>query len=52
VATALDNGYATTIHSAQGATIDTAHALAAPLRAARHEGVYVSMPSFRESNHP
>jgi len=49
VRAALEHGYATTIHSAQGASVDTAHALAG--QRTDREALYVAMTRARESNH-
>ena len=49
VRAALEHGYATTIHSAQGASVDTAHALAS--QRTDREALYVAMTRARESNH-
>lgn len=46
----LELGYASTIHRAQGSTVDTAHALIDPEKAAR-ELFYVALTRGRESNH-
>jgi len=49
VRAALEHGYATTIHSAQGASVDAAHALAS--ERTDREALYVAMSRARESNH-
>lgn len=50
VAEDVELGYSTTAHRAQGATVDTAHALIDPNSASR-ELFYVAMTRGRESNH-
>ncbi|WP_246846642.1 MobF family relaxase [Humibacter ginsenosidimutans] len=46
----LELGYAATVHRAQGATVDTTHALVDPEKAAR-ELLYVALTRGREANH-
>lgn len=46
----LELGYASTVHRAQGSTVDTAHALVDPDKASR-ELLYVALTRGRESNH-
>lgn len=46
----LELGYASTVHRAQGSTVDTAHALIDPEKAAR-ELLYVALTRGRLSNH-
>lgn len=46
----LELGYATTAHRAQGATVDTAHALVDPETASR-EQIYVAMTRGKQRNH-
>lgn len=48
VAAHVELGYATTVHRAQGATVDTAHAIATPTMA--REQLYVAMTRGREAN--
>lgn len=50
VASDLELGYATTAHRAQGATVDTAHAIVHSPQMTR-ESLYVSMTRGREANH-
>src|SRR5699024_3948480 len=50
VASNLELGYATTAHRAQGATVDTAHAIVHSPEMTR-ESLYVSMTRGREANH-
>lgn len=46
----LELGYASTVHRAQGATVDTGHALVDPDTASR-ELLYVAMTRGKQSNH-
>ena len=46
----VELGYATTVHRAQGSTVDTAHALIDPATASR-ESLYVALTRGRHSNH-
>lgn len=46
----LELGYAATVHRAQGATVDTTHALVDPEKTAR-ELLYVALTRGREANH-
>lgn len=46
----LDLGYAITVHRAQGATVDTAHAIVHSPQMTR-ESLYVAMTRGREANH-
>jgi conjugative relaxase-like TrwC/TraI family protein len=46
----VELGYASTVHRAQGMTVDTVHALIDPLKAAR-ELLYVALTRGRLSNH-
>lgn len=50
VAADVELGYATTIHRAQGTSVDTAHVLIDPDRASR-EQTYVAMTRGRTANH-
>ena len=46
----VELGYATTVHRAQGSTVDTAHALIDP-QAASRELLYVALTRGRDGNH-
>lgn len=50
VADSVELGYATTVHRAQGSTVDTAHALIDPQTASR-ELLYVALTRGRDGNH-
>ncbi len=50
VAAEVELGYATTIHRAQGSTVDTAHAVIDPKNATR-ELLYVALTRGRDANH-
>jgi len=50
VATEVELGYATTVHRAQGSTVDTAHAVIDPSAASR-ELLYVALTRGRDANH-
>ncbi|TAM68559.1 MAG: conjugal transfer protein [Microbacteriaceae bacterium] len=50
VAAEVELGYATTIHRAQGSTVDTAHAVIDP-RTANRELLYVALTRGRDANH-
>ncbi len=50
VAESVELGYATTVHRAQGSTVDTAHALIDPQTASR-EMLYVALTRGRDGNH-
>lgn len=50
VAESVELGYATTVHRAQGSTVDTAHALIDP-QAASRELLYVALTRGRDGNH-
>ncbi len=49
VATQVELGYATTIHAAQGATVDTTHTLLTGTET--RQGLYVAMTRGRQANH-
>ena len=50
VAAEVELGYATTVHRAQGSTVDTAHAVIDP-RTANRELLYVALTRGRDANH-
>ena len=50
VTASVELGYATTVHRAQGSTVDTAHALIDPAAASR-ELLYVALTRGRHGNH-
>lgn len=50
IAESVELGYATTVHRAQGSTVDTAHALIDPQSASR-ELLYVALTRGRDGNH-
>lgn len=50
IAESVELGYATTVHRAQGSTVDTAHSLIDPQSASR-ELLYVALTRGRDGNH-